>query len=276
MDKKSNKLYGLVGLVVLCLISGTFAYWTQEIDVHNEFQTARYDTSVKEEFVSPENWLPGVEINKDVWLKNDGTIPVFAKVVIHQEWIRNENVTDIDGSIIPPKAGEKLPLSFESDDGSVYAAQVLWGDEVALLASGKQSDIDLGLQVVDSLDEAKGKWLLVNDEPNQNNDYILYYIGQIESEDSSPLLIDAVKMNSKIEPSILQKNTVYNEELNIWETKSELNSTYGYECAEYTMLITATTVQATEEAVKDVFGTEFDDEEIVSYLASKALDPKEF
>lgn len=276
MDKKSNKLYGLIGLVVLCLIGSTFAYWTQEIDVHNEFQTARYDTSVKEEFVSPDNWMPGVEINKDVWVQNDGTIPIFTKVEIHQEWVRKENITDLDGTVILPKEGDKFPLAFTGKEGNEYAAQILWGEDVVLLVSGKKSDIDLGLKTVDQIEDAMGKWLLVSDVPDQNDDFLLYYIGMVDVNGSSPMLVDSVTMNSKIQPAIVQKDTYYDEITNEWITSSRKNSTYDYECSKYTMLITATTVQATEDAVFEVFGTEKDCKEVVEVLSSLAFEPADF
>lgn len=45
MTKKKNKIYWLAGIMLLCCMGGVFAYWTQELQVHNEFKTARYDTN---------------------------------------------------------------------------------------------------------------------------------------------------------------------------------------------------------------------------------------
>lgn len=258
---------------MLCCIGAVFAYWTQELQVHNEFKTARYDTNIEEKFSPPDDWKPGQEINKDVWITNDGTVPVFTKVVINQEWIRKEDIKDLDGTIIPPAAGEKFPLSFQSKGKNEYAAQISWGDKVVLLASGKKSDIDLGLKTVERISEAEGKWLLVSDLPDQNGDYFLYYIGTVAQSGKTPLLVDAVTMNSLIQPAVVRKDTVYDKTTKEWTTTSEKNSTYDYECAKYTMTVTATTVQATSDAVKEVFGTASDNTEIVNYLASHAVDP---
>lgn len=276
MKRKWNKIYWLAGLAVLCCIGGVFAYWTQELLVHNEFKTARYDTTIEEKFVPPDNWEPGQEINKDVWITNKGTVPAFAKVVLHQEWIRRENVTDLDGSVIPPAAGENFPLTFETGKGKAYAAQISWGDQVMLLASGKTSDINLGLKTVSTVGEAAGKWLLVNDTPDQNGDYFLYYIGTIAQNAHSPLIVDAVTMHPLIQPALLQKDTYYNEATKEWVTQSKKNSTYDYECARYTMLVTATTVQATSDAVLEVFGTDKDNHEVVTFLSDHAPDPADF
>lgn len=273
MKKKRNRTYWVIGLVLLVCMGGVFAYWTQELLVHNEFKTARYETKLEEKFVSPDNWEPGQETNKDVWLTNTGTVPAFAKVRIHQEWIRTENVKDQDGNIVLPAAGDKFPIYFTTKNGMEYAAKINWGENVVLLASGKKSSIDLGLNTVDQIEAAKGKWLLVSDVPDDNGDFLLYYIGIVEASGKSPLLVDSVTMNPQIQPAVIQKNTYYDESAKKWVTKLERNSTYDYENAKYTLLITATTVQATADAVTDVFGTNDDDSSIVKYLAGHAKDP---
>ena len=45
------------------------------------------------------------------------------------------------------------------------------------------------------------------------------------------------------------------------------------EIPEVDMLVTGTTVQATSDAVKEIFGTASDNVEIVNYLADHAVDP---
>ncbi len=276
MKRKGNRIYWIIGLLLLICIGGVFAYWTQELLVHNEFKTARYETNLEEKFVSPDNWEPSQETNKDVWLSNTGTVPAFVKARLHQEWIRTDNVTDQDGNIVLPAAGEKFPLSFTTKNGMEYAAEINGGENVVLLASGKKSSIDLGLNTVDRIDDAKGKWLLVSDVPDGNGDFLLYYIGIVEVSGKSPLLVDSVTMNPKIQPAVIQKSTYYDESAKKWVTKLERNSTYDYENAKYSLVITAATVQATADAVTGVFGTNDDDSAVVKYLAGQAKDPADF
>lgn len=267
---KWNKLYWLAGVTFLCCVSGVFAYWTQELTAHNQFKTAKYDTALEEIFVSPDLWCPGQQINKDVWVTNKGNVPAFVKAVINQEWIRQQNVTDLEGKVIAPAAGEAFPLIFEVDDKKEYAAQIRWGEQVALLASGKHSEASLGLPIAEKIEDAAGKWLLVNDQPDQNGNYIFYYIGILESGKTTPLLVDEVMMNPAIEPAILEKNTYYDKETKTWITTVKKNDSYDYECAKYTMTVTALTVQATETAVKEIFGEAAGDQIVVDYLASHA------
>ena len=184
-----------------------------------------------------------------------------------------ENVTDLDGNIILPKAGDKFPLSFETQEGRKYAAEIAWGSDVVLLASGKKGDINLGLKTVEHIAQANGKWLLVSDIPDQNGDYLLYYIGYVKPNEKSPLIVDSVTMNSLIQPAVIRKDTYYDKSIQKWKTVEQKNNTNDYECAKYTMLITATTVQATSDAIKDVFAKENDHAKIVKYLADHAINP---
>ena len=126
---------------------------------------------------------------------------------------------------------------------------------------------------MERISEAEGKWLLVSDLPDQNGDYFLYYIGTVAQSGKTPLLVDAVTMNPLIQPAVVRKDTVYDETTKEWTTSTKKNSTYDYECAKYTMTVTATTVQATADAVKEVFGTAGDNTEIVNYLANHAVNP---
>lgn len=276
MSVRTHKIYWLAGLIILGCIGSGFAYFVQELWTHNEFQTAQYDTVLKEEFISPDNWLPGEEINKDVWITNNGTVSAFSKIVLHQEWIREENVMDLEGNVIVPAEGEKFPLTFDADLGKEYAAQIIWGDQTVLLASGKSDAIDLGLPVVERVSDAEGKWLLLNEEPDNEGNYTLYYIGLIDQGENTPLVVDAVTMNPKIKPAIIQKNQYFDEKEQVWITQTERNSTYDYECSKYTMLVTAATVQATKDAVKEVFGTESDKKEVINYLCTHVLSQTSF
>lgn len=275
----------IAAITVICIIGGVFAYWTQELIAHNEFKTAVYDTSISEDFVSPSDWLPGQEINKDVWVRNDSSIPVFVKVTIRQEWIRTDSVYDAAGNEIPPLKGEALPLTFDSDNGTQYAAQIKWGENVVKLQPISSFDLRStgyrlrsngstgGLQEVDSIKDAEGKWLVLNETPDDNGEIQIIYIGSIDSDQETPLLLDSVTMNPEIQQTVLRKDTKYNKETGKWETVSTINSQAGYECARYTMTVTAQTVQATTEAALEVFGNEY--EEIISALEPYTVDQRE-
>lgn len=255
-DKAKKVKILMLAALIICCVGGVYAYWTQVLIAHNDFMTPTFDTSLEEEFISPENWMPGEETNKDVWIRNKGEVPAFVRVAINQKWI-----TD---------SGEDLPLVFNPGGNKEYAAQIGWGD-VVLLASGQTSPIGYGLPVVSSPAQAKGKWLLVSDEPDANGDLLLYYIGLVEAGSDSPQVVDYVTMNPNIEPEILSKKITFDKATGKQMLDEVSNPTYSYEEATYTMLITATTVQGTPSAVRATFNASSDVEEVVEYLAGIGL-----
>ena len=85
MRKKNIALLGIASLAMTALVGGTWAVWTQELKAGNEFRTAYYSTKLEEKFQSPDNWQPGVETEKNVWLSNPGEIPVLTKAVVSQK-----------------------------------------------------------------------------------------------------------------------------------------------------------------------------------------------
>lgn len=245
----SRKKYILTAAAAaaVCVIGGVFAFWTQQILTHNEFQTAVYDTSISEEFESPDNWVPGQEVNKDAWVRNDSSIPVFVKVKIKQQWTRD---------------GDRLPLSFGTDDGSViYAADVNWGNDVTDISS------------ITDISEARGRWLLCSRTPDENGEIEAFYIGSVAAGGKTPLLIDSVTMDPAVKAAIVRKDTRYNKETGQWETAETASGQPDYSSSHYTLTVSAETVQATSEAMREMFGTGYED--IYSELDRYAVSGRE-
>ncbi len=62
---------------VFCCL--TFAWFTSKDEVTNRLSAnADYDVSIVESFSPPKNWLPGQEVNKDVYAVNTGNIAAFV------------------------------------------------------------------------------------------------------------------------------------------------------------------------------------------------------
>lgn len=269
MRKGGHKILGLAALASLMLIGGTWAAWTQEIRTGNEFMPGTYETSLDETFTSPSDWHPGAEQEKKVWISNKGTVPVMAKAVIVQSWIRKEDVyaTQLDASgevvrePVEPLKGEAFPLTFRTEEGEEYASIPNFNkDAVVLLESGKAADasLSLGLTSVSTAKEAEGKWLLLNEVPDSKGQYTLYYMGIIQPNSTSPVILESVTLNSKLARTITGKETRFIKEDDGSTRKvtiDQVNSEFGYDSAKYTMDIKGTTVQATKAAVEAVFGT---------------------
>lgn len=262
MRKGKHAVLGLAALLSVAAIGGTWASWTQELKAGNEFMTGSYNTSLDETFESPTNWKPGERTEKAVQVTNKGTVDAMAKVVINQSW------------------EPSFPLTFQAQNGDTeYAAIPEFNkNNVVLLASG-DADKDVnanrwGLQAVTKAEEAKGKWLLLNELPEgDNGNFTLYYMGIIEAGKSSPQLLDSVSMNSRITSSIVDKEYEpeadgegnYTGKIVLKATSNDSQGT-GYENGTYTMTINATTVQATQAAVQQVLGQGAEDAETLDYL----------
>ena len=283
MRKGGHKLLGLAALASLMLIGGTWAAWTQEITAGNEFMPGTYETSLDEKFTPPTDWSPGTEQEKRVRISNKGTVPVMAKAVITQSWIRREDVYatrlnasgDVAQEPVAPFKGEAFPLTFQTDEGEEYASIPNFKkNAVVLLDSGKTADssLSLGLSAVSTVDAARGKWLLLNEVPDAKGQYTLYYMGIIEPGSSTPEFLESVTLNRKLGRTITGKETRFIK-MEDGSTKKvtidSVNAEFGYDSAKYTMDIKGSTVQATKAAVEEIFGT---GDETLAYLAGQVAE----
>ena len=275
MNKRKRVVSAIALMMAFLMTGSTLAYWTQELLAVNEFATARYETELKEEFVSPADWKPGQDVNKDVSVKNDGTIPVFAKLTIHQSWTRTANVLDGNGNPLAPTAGNPFPLSFDNAGSAEYAALIHWGSDVVVLTSGKANTTSLSLNLpsVTSAASAEGKWLLISETPDQDGNYTLYYIGTIAPGTETPLAVESVELNPAINASVIADDTVWDSVAGKWVTTYTNNHTSSYENARYAMTVTMHTVQATPDAVGEMFpSANTSHQSVVSHLKVTGFD----
>ena len=91
--KNKKALIAIAIILTIGLIGGTFAYFTDQISVANEFKTKPYGTQVTEEFTSPDNWLPGDETSKTVVVKNTGEVDVAVRVSYSEKWESSDGTT---------------------------------------------------------------------------------------------------------------------------------------------------------------------------------------
>lgn len=244
--KNKKAFSGLVALLALTIVGGSFAYFTQQDTKQNDFTTGKYDTVLEEEFTSPDVWTPGTETTKEVLVKNNGNVDVVAKVDFTEEWERIENIIGADDKVISA-AGDKLSLTFTENDIVKEAAVKKFGADVVIL-----EDI-AAFNDYENKTELDGKWVLFEDSKTA------YYFGTLLEGEATPLFLESVTLNKDVKATIVKTTTINGENPTV-----SVESGSGYDSAKYTLTLTATTVQASADAIIDTFK----EDDVVTYIAS--------
>ena len=238
-------LFVTMFMTSLLMTQNVFASQSYVQGLNNEHQSREYRAEIIEEFESPARWQPGVTINKDVHVVNKGTAPVFVKAQINLEWFGQDEITR-----------EKYALTFKelTTGAEEYAALISWGREVVLLSKGATSKASLkfGLPEVANTSEAQGKWVLLDEKPDEEGNLNFEYIGTLAVGQATPLLIDHVQMNPKIEAKTMGTQTIYNKVSKEWETQYRINPSYSYENAKFLLTVKAWIAQVTDDEVEEV------------------------
>lgn len=102
---------------VFCCL--TFAWFTSQDEVTNRLTASSdYGVSIVESFVPPKNWIPGQEINKDVYAVNTGNIDAFVKETVSAKltYTYEETVPDFGSANL--KYVELSPDKITAIDGA--------------------------------------------------------------------------------------------------------------------------------------------------------------
>ena len=87
--RKQKKAVLICTLATAAVIVGgmTFAWFSSQDEVTNRLSArADYSVSISEDFTPPENWIPGQEIEKNVYVTNTGNVDAFARVWLEGEF----------------------------------------------------------------------------------------------------------------------------------------------------------------------------------------------
>lgn len=268
----NKKIIGSLGLASVALVGGTFAYFTQTSTIDNPFDTASYSTVVTEDF-KPEDgdkWEPGTEVNKDLYVDNTGDRDVVVRVKFQDIWTRNGADLNTRLTDLTDNAGNKLamlpPHQLDPEDGETEGDNsVVW----KYFAEGTEDN-----------------WFY-----NQDDGYF-YYKHNLQPGTSTGKFLDSVKLDkdtdmgrfmtqfywsnadSKPATSKIHQEMLNNGWIQLGVAQPAANAEViapdgskftaaittpeegklGYSSAEYTLRITIESVQATDEAVFNVFG----------------------
>lgn len=121
--KNKKKIAIMSGVGALTVIGTTLAYFTTSDDIINNFKTGKYQTTIKEDFIGTDSWLPGEKIDKKVIVENTGEVAMAARVRYEEEWINS------NGNSLPLNDMNNNPISIiefnnidwkKADDGYYY------------------------------------------------------------------------------------------------------------------------------------------------------------
>lgn len=310
--KRNVKITAFGALLAAAAIGGTWAYFNQELTAANMFDTGTYDTELVEEFKPSdgENWQPGVSVNKDVTVRNTGTLPVVVRVKFEEKWVSrtedgsegrvlyemdttkdkealgkdkptaspadaankfetvyqgnpNDGVTgsEVDDSVVYKQMPNLGSFWFYNDaDGWYYYYQTIPGvsedgdgnqvvteTEVLLDGVTLSENTDMGLY-------RESKWYAVTETKPEDGseDWIEFATVSDASRPEGYSYLSTREMNEKVKKEDLE----HPDGITFMKSATRLSDGElgGYSNADYTLTVTAQTVQATEHAINALFG----------------------
>ena len=98
--KKRKSIIALLIVAIVGIVGLTIAYFSNTDTINNVFTTKEYASEYTEEFVSPDNWLPGDTTDKTVIVENTGDIDQAVRISLSESWSTHNGGT-LNGWIHP-------------------------------------------------------------------------------------------------------------------------------------------------------------------------------
>ena len=272
--KKKAPLIALVGLLVVTIVAGTFAYWNQTSTIENPFDTGKSGSLTKEDFVpgDGDDWQPGVEINKDVFVKNTGDQDLIVRVRLDEKWARKSTASVTPGAVYKTVAAPYTTNQVNATDGltaadgsvvnKTLANPTKWisgGDGWYYYVDNLKGGIttEKWLDAVELLNDADmgkmeiRKYVSVSDDANEALWVWVEYDAAATGEEM-PSYLDASGQPCLKTDTDAQK-VLHNKVETSYEKAGGVDL-LGYSQSDYTLTVTTQTIQATQEALDAVFG----------------------
>ena len=269
---KKKHIAALAGIAAVFAVGGSLAYFNQDLEAVNVLKSGDFDTEIVEEF-RPEDgkdWKPGTTVNKDFAVKNSGDVPMVVRVSFQETWEKD------DGAYVTIDTTEKEEGHGEADN----KFESVWQEEPTDGLTDKDDSV-----VEKTLNLGK-EWVY--------SDGYYYYTKTLPAGATTEYLLDDVTLSKDADlgkitvvkkystnpdktvpeedwihfPADEAGNPISESELSrqlkedgktLYHMRSDIvtdENFRGYSDAAYNLTIKAHTVQATEDAVKAVFGEE--------------------
>ncbi len=128
-------------IVAATIVAGsTFAWFTSEDEVTNRLSAkAEYNVSLTETFTPPEEWVPGQEVNKDVFAVNTGNVDALVKETVSSKLrITTEaaSTDNLNTQQTPPTGAVKLSTEYRGSTDTSTGVTTYSADEVTSVMAG--------------------------------------------------------------------------------------------------------------------------------------------
>ena len=204
---KKNKIIAIFVLCALLLVSGgTLAYFNSRHVNETTLTTKVYSTQATQEYVSPENFLPGTLVNMNTKVTNTGEVEVAVRAKIEESWTSDNEAS--------------LPL-YQTRNNKYYRT---------ILFNTNSSQECLTTSCATDITSINADWTYSN-----GYYYYKYYLGE---NDETTSLISKLLFNSYIENDISCSTDALTGD-NVC-----LSTGNGYDNATYNLRLTFETVQS--------------------------------
>lgn len=269
---KKKHIAALAGIAAVFAVGGSLAYFNQDLEAVNVLKSGDFDTEIVEEF-RPEDgkdWKPGTTVNKDFAVKNSGDVPMVVRVSFQETWEKD------DGAYVTIDTTEKEEGHGEANNKfeSVWQENATDGltdkdDSVVekTLNLGKEWVYSDGYYYYTKTLPAGATTEYLLDDVTLSKDADLGKITVVKKYSTNPdktvpeedwIPFPADEAGNPISESELSRQ-LKEEGKTLYHMRSDIvtdENLTGYSDAAYNLTIKAHTVQATENAVKSVFGEE--------------------
>jgi len=142
-SKRRRRVFRASCILAALIIAGSsFAWFTSQDEVTNRLSAnADYGVSIVESFAPPKNFLPGQEVNKDVYAVNTGSIAAFVR-----ETITSKMTITQEERVASDQFNAQKDNLIKLTPAEVYSVEA--GSYLAYAPAGSAAESKVGTQVV--------------------------------------------------------------------------------------------------------------------------------
>lgn len=187
--KMNKKVTAIGGLAALAVVGGTWAFFTQNTTIENKLSTKEgsYGSTSVEKFNPGSEWEPGSEVEKTITVKNTGVYPIFARVKMDENWMRENDRLIGWTSESENDAFTTIDTQSQNDGNPKNDTSTVVGKELENITTDSNT--------------ADEKWLL-------GTDGYWYYMTALEGSSKTPELLNSITLSESVDMG-KQETTYY-------------------------------------------------------------------